>query len=78
MTMTQRSLGLPLSLLSLGVVGFVAAFALTLDKFALLENPDAQLGCNFSVRDHRAAGEERGHGIQKLLTPVQHADPQRT
>lgn len=49
MTTTQRPLGLPLSLLSLGVVGFVAAFALTLDKFALLENPDAQLGCNFSV-----------------------------
>ncbi|MEO6942872.1 MAG: vitamin K epoxide reductase family protein [Terrimesophilobacter sp.] len=49
MTKTQRALGVPLSLLGLGMVGFVAAFALTLDKFALLENPDAQLGCNFSV-----------------------------
>ena len=39
----------PVALIALGLVGFVAAFALTLDKFALLENPDAQLGCNFSV-----------------------------
>jgi uncharacterized membrane protein len=31
-----------------GVVGWISAFALTLDKFALLENPDAVLNCNFS------------------------------
>lgn len=45
----ERQLGLGISLIVLGVVGFVAAFALTLDKFTLLENPDADLGCNFSV-----------------------------
>ncbi len=44
-----RNLGLVVSLLALGVIGFVAAFALTLDKIALLENPEAQLGCNFSL-----------------------------
>ena len=32
-----------------GAVGWFAAFMLTLDKFALLENPDADLDCNFSV-----------------------------
>ena len=32
-----------------GVSGLVAAFALTLDKIAILQNPDAALGCNFSV-----------------------------
>jgi uncharacterized membrane protein len=31
-----------------GVLGWISAFALTLDKFALLEDPDAALGCNFS------------------------------
>lgn len=40
---------LALSLIGLGIIGFIAAFSLTLDKIALLENPDAQLGCNFSV-----------------------------
>lgn len=45
----RRPIGLPLALIGLGVIGFIAAFALTLDKFALLENPDAQLSCNFSV-----------------------------
>ncbi len=49
MTKTQRMIAVPITLIGLGVVGFVAAFALTLDKFALLENPDAQLGCNFSL-----------------------------
>jgi len=37
------------TLVVLGVIGFVAAFALTLDKFALLENPDTQLSCNVSA-----------------------------
>lgn len=44
-----RHLGLSLSLIVLGVIGFAAAFALTLDKFALLENPQAELSCNFSL-----------------------------
>ena len=32
-----------------GVVGWISAMALTLDKIALLEDPDAVLGCNVSV-----------------------------
>ena len=31
-----------------GVVGWISAFALTLDKFALLEDPNAVLNCNIS------------------------------
>lgn len=48
-TETSRSLVLSLSLIILGVIGFVAAFALTLDKISLLEDPNADLGCNISV-----------------------------
>jgi uncharacterized membrane protein len=36
-------------LILFGLVGWVSAFALTLDKFALLEDPDAALGCNFGL-----------------------------
>lgn len=32
-----------------GAIGWWAAFSLTLDKFAVLENPQADLDCNFSV-----------------------------
>lgn len=32
-----------------GVVGWWAAFQLTVEKFVLLENPEADIGCNFSV-----------------------------
>lgn len=46
---SQRPLVVALSLIVLGIIGFMAAFSLTLDKIALLENPDAQLGCNFSI-----------------------------
>jgi uncharacterized membrane protein len=45
----RRPTGLAVFLTIAGAIGFAAAFALTLDKFALLENPDAQLSCNFSV-----------------------------
>lgn len=45
----ERPIGLAIFLILAGAVGFGAAFALTLDKIALLENPDAQLSCNFSV-----------------------------
>lgn len=31
------------------VVGWWAAFQLTVEKFVLLENPEANIGCNFSV-----------------------------
>jgi uncharacterized membrane protein len=36
-------------LIVVGALGWWAAFALTLDKFAVLENPDADLDCNFSI-----------------------------
>jgi uncharacterized membrane protein len=42
-------IGLAIFLIVAGSIGFAAAFALTLDKIAILENPDAQLSCNFSV-----------------------------
>lgn len=32
-----------------GIIGFYAAFQLTLDKFAVAANPNAVLGCNVSV-----------------------------
>ena len=46
---SQRPTGLAVFLIVAGAIGFAAAFALTLDKIHLLENPDAQLSCNFSV-----------------------------
>ena len=45
----RRPWVLAVALVVLGIVGFLAAFQLTLDKIAVLENPDAQLSCNFSV-----------------------------
>nr|WP_280680073.1 vitamin K epoxide reductase family protein [Cryobacterium sp. CG_9.6] len=45
----QRPTGLAIFLIIAGAIGFAAAFALTLDKVRMLENPDAQLSCNFSV-----------------------------
>jgi uncharacterized membrane protein len=44
----QPSRALAVFLIIFGVVGWISAFALTLDKFALLEDPDAVLGCNFN------------------------------
>ena len=44
-----RPTGLAVFLLIAGAIGFAAAFALTLDKIALLQDPNAQLSCNFSV-----------------------------
>ncbi|MCU1635505.1 MAG: Membrane protein [Cryobacterium sp.] len=45
----RRPVGLAVFLIVAGAVGWAAAFALTLDKFRLLEDPQAQLSCNFSV-----------------------------
>jgi uncharacterized membrane protein len=42
-------IGLAVFLIIAGAIGFAAAFALTLDKIALLADPAAQLSCNFSV-----------------------------
>ena len=36
-------------LIAAGIIGEIAAFALTVEKFHLLQNPDAQLSCNVSV-----------------------------
>jgi uncharacterized membrane protein len=44
----RRPWALSVFLIVVGVLGWYAAFALTLDKFALLEDPDAILNCNFS------------------------------
>ncbi|HYI32657.1 MAG TPA: vitamin K epoxide reductase family protein [Glaciibacter sp.] len=45
----ERPNGLAVFLILAGLIGFAAAFALTLDKFALLQDPNAQLSCTFSV-----------------------------
>jgi uncharacterized membrane protein len=46
---SRRPLPLAIVLIVTGAVGWYAAFALTLDKLAVLENPQADLDCNFSV-----------------------------
>jgi uncharacterized membrane protein len=48
-TDTRRPLALAIFLIVVGVLGWWAAFSLTLDKFAVLENPGADLDCNISV-----------------------------
>jgi uncharacterized membrane protein len=45
----QRPTGLAFFLIIAGIIAFAAAFALTLDKIHLLEDPNAQLSCSFSV-----------------------------
>lgn len=45
----QRPVVFAVLLIVLGIIGWTAAFALTNDKFAALENPDASLGCDFSL-----------------------------
>ncbi|MEO5919714.1 MAG: vitamin K epoxide reductase family protein [Pseudolysinimonas sp.] len=45
---TRRPWILAVFLIVVGALGWWAAFSLTLDKFAVLENPDAVLDCNFS------------------------------
>jgi uncharacterized membrane protein len=42
-------IGLAIFLIIAGAIGLAAAFALTIDKFTMLEDPTAQLSCNFSV-----------------------------
>ena len=45
-----------------GGLGLLASLALTLDKFALLENPKAELGCNFNVLVGCSAGLNSAQG----------------
>jgi uncharacterized membrane protein len=47
--MSRPSVPLAILLVIGGIVGLVAAFALTLDKFAVLQDPNAQLSCNYSL-----------------------------
>ncbi|MBC7443450.1 MAG: vitamin K epoxide reductase family protein [Ramlibacter sp.] len=45
----KRPVGLAVFLIVGGLVALTAAFLLTIDKFRILEDPQAQLSCNFSV-----------------------------
>lgn len=45
----RRPLSLAIILILTGVIGWYAAFSLTLDKFAVLVDPQADLDCNLSV-----------------------------
>jgi uncharacterized membrane protein len=45
----QRPYAFATFLIIAGLAGWVAAFALTLEKFHLLQNPGASLGCDFSL-----------------------------
>ena len=45
----RRPLSLAIILIVTGAIGWYAAFALTLDKFAVLIDPEADLDCNLSV-----------------------------
>nr|WP_194241593.1 vitamin K epoxide reductase family protein [Galbitalea soli] len=42
-------MALAIFLIVAGAIGWIAAFALTLDKFQTLEHPSSSLNCNFSV-----------------------------
>ena len=46
---SRAPLAFALTLIVTGVVGWWAAFSLTLDKIAVLKHPDAVLDCNISV-----------------------------
>lgn len=45
----RRPIAFAILLIVLGALGWFSAFQLTIDKFQLLENPDAALNCNFSL-----------------------------
>jgi len=45
----KRPIALAIFLIVAGVIGWIAAFALTVEKFALLTDPQDSLGCDFSV-----------------------------
>jgi len=46
---TRRPLALAITLIVTGLLGWYAAFALTIDKILVLQDPQADLDCNFSV-----------------------------
>ncbi len=45
----ERPFALGILLIVAGVIGWYAAFALTLDKFKQLEDPNVRLGCDFNI-----------------------------
>jgi len=45
----KRPIALAIFLIVVGLIGWIAAFALTVEKFALLTDPQESLGCDFSV-----------------------------
>jgi uncharacterized membrane protein len=45
----RRPIALAIFLIVAGALGWWASFSLTVDKFLLLQNPEADLDCNFSV-----------------------------
>lgn len=45
----RRPIAFAILLIVFGALGWFSAFQLTVDKFQLLENPDAALNCNFSL-----------------------------
>jgi len=45
----KRPVALAIFLIAAGIIGWIAAFALTVEKFELLINPQQALGCDFSV-----------------------------
>ncbi len=45
----RRPIALAVLLIVGGLAGWIAAFALTLEKIAILENPDAPLACDLSI-----------------------------
>lgn len=46
---SRRPIVFAIFLIVAGVLGWWASFALTVDKFLLLQNPEADLDCNFSI-----------------------------
>lgn len=45
----QRPFAYAITLIVAGIVGWIAAFSLTVEKFALLADPTASLGCDYSI-----------------------------
>lgn len=48
-TERQRDVRIFTTMLFFGLMGLIAAFVLTIEKFHLLENPNAQLSCSFNL-----------------------------